>query len=379
MISSRTDPDDIRVRVWDEAEWLQSKTLLDDLLSRSRVDPLFSSWDWQTLWWHHSSRAAGDERLQVHAVYDGAGLIGVLVIVIATVKRRGLRYRSAQVLGNRMREAVPIVSEFLDVIAVAGREQEVRAAALESVLRQERCGEFSVGWCAEGAAWQELLDARPGRWLRHLRMVDPLIAYEANLADGFAAYLASLSGNTRRSLFNLRRKLSDHGAVSVAAVPPDEHCLALAEMARLHALRWGGPPFSPAGLRMQQDLIARWSGAGRIRLSTLKVEDRTVSVLYDFRIGHVQYNMQMGFDPGFSNSISIGLLHLGYAMEQAADDGVLTYNFLAGTGRETDYKKRIASRQVELISIQYLQDPVVAGMFRMYDRLNDWRGRIGVG
>jgi CelD/BcsL family acetyltransferase involved in cellulose biosynthesis len=379
MISQRTDPDGTRVRVWDEAEWLQSKVLLDDLLSRSRADPLFSSWDWQTLWWNHSSRTAGDERLQVHAVYDGAGLIGVLVIVIATVRRRGLRYRSAQALGNRMREAVPIVSEFLDVIAVAGREQEVRAAALESVLRQERCGEFTVGWCAEGAAWQELIDARPGRWLRYLRMVDPLISYEANLADGFAAYLASLSGNARRSLFNLRRKLSDQGTVSVAAVPPGEHRLALAEMTRLHALRWGGPPFSPAGLRMQQDLIERWSDAGRICLSVLKVDDRTVSVLYDIRIGHVQYNMQMGFDPGFSSSLSIGLLHLGYAMEQAADDGVLTYNFLAGTGRETDYKKRIASRQVELISIQYLQDPVVASMFRMYDRLNDWRGRIGVG
>ena len=73
------------------------------------------------------------------------------------------------------------------------------------------------------------------------------------------------------------------------------------------------------------------------------------------------------------SSISVGLLHLGYAMEQASRDGVHCYDFLAGTGRTTDYKKRIASRSIDVVSVQYLTSPLVAGMFRAYDCVKKWR------
>ena len=64
-----------------------------------------------------------------------------------------------------------------------------------------------------------------------------------------------------------------------------------------------------------------------------------VSVLYDVRKGARQYNIKMGFDPNFSSQVSLGLIHLGYAMERAAERGVASYDFLAGPGRTSDFKR----------------------------------------
>src|SRR5690606_38320697 len=130
-----------------------------------------------------------------------------------------LRFRSVQVAGSRLTEPRGAVTEYLDVGAVAGREAEVRAACLRSVLQHERCSEFVVGWCGAGEAWVSAIEALPrSRW-SYVRQIDPLISYQADLSSGFERYLATLSGNARRSLFNQRRKLAEKGELTVTEVP----------------------------------------------------------------------------------------------------------------------------------------------------------------
>lgn len=365
----------LHVRVLNEDQWHAIRDSYQALLSRSRADPLFNSPDWQELWWRHLPRSSGDERLSVHAAYDGTELVGALSVVSGKVRRRGLAFRSAQLAGSRLFEQRGAVSEYLDVVAVDGREDEVRAACLRSVARHERCSEFVVGWSAASAAWVEAIGVLPRRRWSYVRILDSLTSYQADLGEGFDRYLAALSGNARRSLFNLRRKLSERGEVRVARVPDDRIEHGLREMNRLHAMRWGTPALSRETLRVHEDLIARWSGTDRVQLSSLEVAGRTVSMLYDLRLGTTQYNIQMGFDPNFDASVSLGLLHLGYAMEQAAREGVRTYDFLAGSGRSTDYKRRIATQSRQIATVQYLSDPLVATAFRWYDAARRRRSR----
>jgi Acetyltransferase (GNAT) domain len=359
----------MQVRVWNEQQWLAARELYEGLLRRSKADPLFLSQDWQSLWWRHLPQRAPDEQLRVHAAFEGSELVGVLMVVTGTVLRRGLRFRSAQVAGGRFAESRGAVSEYLDVVAVAGREAEVRAACLESVLKHEGCSEFVAGWCAAGAAWMDAINALPQPPWSYVRALDQVVSYQADLSSGFERYLADLSGNARRSLFNQRRKLADKGELSVSGVPAAELHAALAEMNRLHALRWNTPALSCETLRVHEELIARWSGNGNIQMSIIRIAGKPVSVLYDLRVGLTQYNIQMGFDPHFDSSLSLGLIHLGYAMERAAGDGVQTYDYLAGNGRSTDYKKRIATRTAELATVQYLSNPFIATAFRLYDSL----------
>jgi Acetyltransferase (GNAT) domain len=363
----------MQVRVWNEQQWLAARDLYEDLLRRSKADPLFLSQDWQTSWWRHLPQRAPDEQLRVHAAFEGSELVGVLMVVTGSVQRRGLRFRSTQVAGGRLAESRGAVSEYLDVVAVAGREAEVRAACLQSVLQREGCSEFVVGWCVAGEAWMETINALPQRPWSYLRALDPMVSYQADLSGGFERYLAGLSGNARRSLFNQRRKLADKGALSVSGVPAAELNAALVEMNRLHGLRWNTPALSRETLRVHEDLLACWAGNGNIQMSIIRIDGKPVSVLYDLRVGLTQYNIQMGFDPHFDSSLSLGLIHLGYAMEQAARDGVQTYDYLAGSGRSSDYKKRIATRTAEVTTVQYLSNPFIATAFRLYDTLRKRR------
>src|SRR5690606_17189930 len=97
------------------------------------------------------------------------------------------------------------------------------------------------GWCAAGEEWMKALEAVPPKPWSHVRQIDPMISYQADLSVGFERYLAALSGNARRSLFNQRRKLAEKGELTVTEVPSEEIGAAWQEMNRLHALRWSAP------------------------------------------------------------------------------------------------------------------------------------------
>lgn len=108
---------------------------------------------------------------------------------------------------------------------------------------------------------------------------------------------------------------------------------------------------------------------GELAFSRLRIGSRVVSVLYDLRKGASQYNIKMGFDPALSTQISLGLIHLGLAMEAAADQGIATYDFLAGPGRTNDYKRLLSQRQRQLSSVQMLQGSALAALYRLRDRV----------
>jgi CelD/BcsL family acetyltransferase involved in cellulose biosynthesis len=93
-----------------------------------------------------------------------------------------------------------------------------------------------------------------------------------------------------------------------------------------------------------------------------------VSVLYDIRKGACQYNISMGFDPSFSRKLSLGLLHLGYAMEAAAESQVSTYDFLAGSGLRSDYKRHLSQVRRSLSCVQVLRGFVLPPLYRWHDR-----------
>src|SRR5262249_47491596 len=142
-----------------------------------------------------------------------------------------------------------------------------------------------------------------------------------------------------------------------------------ADLNRLHRLRWQKPAFAGRRLQFHVELARRLAERGELALSRLCVGARTVSVLYDIRKRGRQYNIKMAFDPGPSRRVSLGLLHLGYAMEAAAEQRVATYDFLAGPGRTCDFKRLLAQTHHPLGSVQVLRGPMLPSLYRWRDRL----------
>jgi CelD/BcsL family acetyltransferase involved in cellulose biosynthesis len=355
--------------VWSEAQWLCEAAACSDLLARSDANKLFLSWDWQTLWWKHLRPRVRRESVAVHVVYDGPLLVGMMTVIAGPAKRRGMSFRVANIAGAFVRDSRGMLSEYLDVVAARGYEDEVRRLCTASLLGRENPREFGISMTGATDAWTHVLGNLQGSGKGYVRVLDRARSYQVDLSGGFDAYLRRLGASSRRSLFNLRERLSARGDVCFEELQGTEVVPALHEMNHLHRIRWGAPAFTEANLAMHVELTQRWHGSQRIRVSRLSVGGQAVSVLYDIRLGDAQYNIQMGFNPAFEKTLSLGLLHLGYAMERAAAAGVLTYDFLAGSGMRADYKVHLADRHLDLATVQFIPGAALGMLYRCYDRL----------
>jgi CelD/BcsL family acetyltransferase involved in cellulose biosynthesis len=79
--------------------------------------------------------------------------------------------------------------------------------------------------------------------------------------------------------------------------------------------------------------------------------------------------MKMAFDPDFSSRLSLGLVHFGYAMEAAVEQGVILYDFLAGPGQAYDFKRNLAQIRRDLSCVQLLRGEWLPALYRWRDRV----------
>ncbi len=359
----------LTLRRWSVSDWLASEAAWNALLARSQADALFLSWDWLTLWWHCFADALSAVP-EILAFYRGAELVGVAPLYRRRVVRRHVFVAtSVQLIGLSWRDPGPLMSEYLDIVATAADTDRVRRACA-AVLLGQRWTEWVIGFTAAGPQWGEAFDST-GLGRRHyVRDLDPLVSYQADLSGGFEEYLRSLGQSTRRSLWNLRHRLARQGRVSFEQLPVEEVERALDDLNRLHQLRWGRVAFSRSGLDFHTRLARRLAARGELAISRLRVGSDVVSVLYDIRKGSRQYNLSMGFDPSFGNRLSLGLIHLGYAMEAAAEREVRTYDFLGGSGQHSDYKRHLSQTRCKLSCVQVLRGRLLPSLYRWHDRLH---------
>jgi Acetyltransferase (GNAT) domain len=359
----------LMLRRWTVADWLGNEAGWNALLERSHADPLFLSWEWLTHWWHcfAGELAAMPEIL---AFYRGAALVGVAPFYRRRLIRGGmLPASSIQPIGLSWRDPGTVMSEYLDVVAAEEDAQAVRTACARALLEEGAWTEWVMGFTSSARHWCEAF-ARRGRGRGpYVRDLDRSCSYQADLGQGFASYLRSLGQSTRRSLWGLRRRLAEQAKVRFETLGPEEVDAGFADLNRLHKLRWNKAAFSGSRLAFHSHLAKRLASRGELAASRLRVGGEVVSVLYDIRKGACQYNISMGFNPDFNRKVSIGLLHLGYAMETAAESRVACYDLLAGRGQRSDYKRHLSQTCRELSCVQVLRGHILPPLYRWHDRV----------
>jgi CelD/BcsL family acetyltransferase involved in cellulose biosynthesis len=358
----------LAVRKWSVADWLGSEAAWGRLLAGSNADALFLSWDWLTLWWQCFASALSAEP-EILAFYRGGDLVGVAPLYRHRVVRsRFLPAISVQLIGVSWRDPGPLISEYLDIVAAPAEVDTVRRACARLLLAERAWSECVIGFTAAGRQWCEVFAGAELDQRHYVRDLDPLISYQADLSGGFEDYLRRLGQSTRRSVWHLRRRLARAGKVSFELVPAEEIDSSFRDLNRLHRLRWQQPAFAGAGLDFHTQLARRLASRGELALSRLRVGGEVVSVLYDICKRARQYNISMGFDPAFGGSLSLGLIHLGYAMEAAAERQMNTYDFLGGSGQNSDYKSHLSQAQRNLSCVQVLRGYLLPSLYRWHDR-----------
>ncbi len=292
------------------------------LIGRSSTDVPFLTWQFQTAWW----RAFGAGPLHLFGVQDGAGeWVGALPL-----------YEVAGPEGRVLRLVGGVdVADYLDLVAVRGREEEVWKALLGTLA---------------GVSWRAL-DLRPVPAESPTPGLLAALASAAGLAcraeredrcpvldlpPTWDAYLAGLSGKDRHEL---RRKLRraeaarprvEVGRTPAAVTAATDTFLALHRKSKVGKARFMDD-------RMEaffREAAVALAAAGWAALWLLWLEDRAAAALFCLEYGGTVALYNSGFEPD-ARAHSPGVVLIARTIEDAIAHGFRRYDFLRG---EEPYK-----------------------------------------
>lgn len=175
----------------------------------------------------------------------------------------------------------------------------------------------------------------------HKQNIEPAYAAQAHC---FEDYTAQLGGNTRLAYFNRRKNLAQQGELHFQNYDLANADQAFTLLNHFHCLRWGRPCYSSDSQTFMKIFCERlMAQGGSFILQSMHINGEAVSILFDVIWQSTRYNFQSGYAEIKYPKIALGALHMGYGIEQAIANQQV-YDFMAGTGKNSDYKKRIATR-----------------------------------
>ena len=346
------------VSVWSESEFLASRTEWDNLCMCANGDPLFMSWLWQSLWWTHFG-PENDLHLHIIAVRNSQNkLIALAPFCQRNLNVHGVSTIRLEALGNLWQGPQTMRSEYIEPLIDPDWLEPASSAIADSLLRLDEVDELIIHDCPiNSRSAGRIVSKLQNRWFvrKMVRLGEDETRY-ALLPNDMSKFLSELGPNTRRRLYGRRRLVETTGNVKTAEASASNLALFFEDLNRFHVHRWGQPVFEDRRLAFHMELASELLKSGRLKLSRLTVGEKTISILYDIVAGEREYNLQMGFDQDFlKGKLSPGILHLGFAIEEAILEGRKEFDLLAGFGKTEQYKNRLTNCGVQLCTWQAIQ------------------------
>jgi CelD/BcsL family acetyltransferase involved in cellulose biosynthesis len=176
-----------------------------------------------------------------------------------------------------------------------------------------------------------------------VRMVER--SYAVEVQGDWGSYERSLRGGLRRDLARRRRRLAEHGAVTLdIGESVDGLDQLLGEAFQLENSGWKRERGTAIGASSETTAfyseIARWAAQhGWLRLVFLRVDGQPIAFHLSIEQGGCYWPLKGGFDPAFA-AFSPGQLIIHATLQRAFADGLDRYEFL---GDSADYKRRWAT------------------------------------
>ena len=340
------------------------------LLAKSSADTVFLTWEWISCWW----RVYGAKyHLALTFVYDEGGAL----VAAAPFKVRQLRrlpgHGKVKVLefigwGER------VTPEYLDVIVVQDREQEVLPQLIDHCL------------AVSGA---ERLDLRPiSADARNLKILRAHLASKAGmvvvgrqsecpvvtLPDTWEKYLAQKSKN-------FRKKMKEFERVCRRDLDFDFHLCresgdtqgSFEDFIHLHRVRWGGQSAafrSSAYLDFHRQVAKCFAERGWLRLFMIYDGKKAIGAIYCYFYGGRYYYYQSGRDVDYEK-YRLGLVLINRAIAHAISEGAAVFDFLTGC---EPYKFRWADAVRTNVGLRYYARRMDYRLARLLDLKSLLRG-----
>ena len=312
----------------DEQRW-------NGLLDRSKLPSVFLTWQWQTQW---AQAFAAERPLHLLSVTDDDGSLGGLLALHEEEPGR------LRLLGG------VDVSDYLDVIAAAGHEEEVWHALLQH--RAAQPVEWDLHAIRAASPTLTLVPALAAAYGLRVSATLEERCPVLQLPESWDQYLARLSGKDRHELRRKMRKLERDlpGATVRSYHEPDDWDEALSRFLRLHRLsKVGKARFMDERMeRFFRDATCALATAGWARLWFLECEGAPVASFLCLEYAGTVGLYNSGFDPAQAR-LAPGIVLLAHVIRDAIHRGIPTFDFLRG---EEPYKQAFGPISEDLFNLR---------------------------
>lgn len=287
-----------------------------DLASHSPNASPFQTIEWNRIWWRHFG---GARQPQVHAVYDGKDLVGLMPIMRTHGPWRTLRPMG---LGP---------SDYLHPLARPGLEEDVARVVLESVKTQKGVDLIDLHQVRETRALATCFEGP---------VLEQATCLVLDLPGSFDAYLQSIGKSLRYDVRKLDKSLFASGRAAIESFGIEEIDRGMEIFFEQHKLRWRkrGLPgaFLGRSIRFHKEWAVSAARNGWLRLSVLSLDKEPIGAIYAMAHGETAYYYQAGFDPA-KGSVSPGTLLVAHTIRQSIEEGARHFDFMRG---DEPYKRR---------------------------------------
>lgn len=357
---SPTAPIDVRV-VETDPEFEALGRPWEVLQETASVTSVFSTFDWQHLWWRQYGRG---RPLKLLVARTDRAIVGILPLYVHTVPMLGVSVRQLRFVGT----GGDTCPDDLGPVLAEGDESRVARALADSVLRlsgwdvlqlQDMLPDCAFTSAMSEAATRAGLDSTAGRSERIALM---------KLPSSWEEWLASLHHERRYKVRSARKKLdAKHSTRFFVWEDPTTLDQGIDRLVELHNKRWNlkGEPHgfsSPQYIAFHRAVMHSCMERDRLRLYCLEIDHRIAAISYMYKFRNQLFLMQSGFDPDLSG-LSPGQVLLGHAIEHAIGEGIEVLDFLRGDHR---YKEELATAD---------RQTVFLNAFRVRPGAWAWRAR----
>jgi CelD/BcsL family acetyltransferase involved in cellulose biosynthesis len=319
------------VLIKDSNEFRNLRDEWNELLSRSKANTFFLTWEWLWCWWDVYK---DNKELNILVARENDKLVGCVPLYLSKKNFYGIsKIRRLEFLGTGR-----VCSDYLDFILYPEKEAEILKVFLDYLEN-----DYSKNWdilnlsdIPESSPTIKLLSRLSKKKEYLFKIVNSTTCLYITLPNDFQSFLNSLSKKFRKEIEYDRRRLARLGEVELYQVSKEEELPdAMDQFIKFHQDRWmsaGGmghfhsKNYTIFHKKVATELLKKnW-----LKLVFLKVNKKPVGCRYYFTYDNKVFSYQSGYDTSWSK-YSIGLVLYSYCIEDAISKGITEYNLLRGT------------------------------------------------
>lgn len=362
----------ISVYLQHEQEFVNMQMEWSAILEHSDSDKLFMSWEWLYTWWTTFSTPTMQLFILVAKNEEG-NCLGIAPLYLENyIAKKFLKTRRLQLLGNCWRGKATMRTELQNFIVDMKYSYEVLCSFADYLNDSDVWDEIILSDLKENSQTFDVLIQQKKLKNCYYRCVDKTKSHYLNTSSSFQNFHQALGKNTRLKLLNRRNLLEKLGHVDFTVDSTNiEESFNL--LNNFHSTRWGAPAFEGVRLDFNVAVAKLMSKTGALRFSSLLLNDEVVSIQYNYVLSRHLYNIQSGFNESFHKKISLGYLHFGFEIESAFNSDVEVYDFLAGEGKNTQYKERLTNTNDEIVCMHIIRSPFAKFIYRVFEVISRLR------